>query len=53
MLIHWSTVGGDIPVSPYTAAFGVYLPTPKKYRQALLCTALIHLKCECPQITYP
>jgi hypothetical protein len=44
---------GSHPISPVTAAFGVYLPTPKKNRQALLCIALIQDAFLYPQILAP
>ena len=40
--IHCLCSGADQPMSPFTAALGAYLPTPRKYRHARFWTALMH-----------
>ena len=49
-LFYWRTTVGFQPISPATASFGVYLPTPKKNLMALLCTATIQEYDRNPQI---
>ena len=39
---YFLNVGRYTPISPETAAFGVYLPTFKKNRAAIFCTAFMH-----------